>query len=275
MSRVYAPVAVGNDFVVTVNKKIPKTNQPNMQVTSLLAQPVAETVRPAPVLSQPLPAGNSPFLSAAPASSSPTFLTGPRVGLVVAAVALLCVITSGYAYRGRVMSVISDVKYATKQLALDIPENKSDAQPVTDSQQVTVSSSSLELAISGLISQPVSIRIGSSAISPSQANIMSWLNLAKHGSQTTISVNNSQLEAYLKQLVASNSHPATNRVILNRGWGLPIVETEGQNGVSVQYSQSTYNQLANNLLKAKGLSLSLATTVSSYKTVVTGSQKVN
>jgi hypothetical protein len=129
----------------------------------------------------------------------------------------------GMHYKGQILAAAHDVK-----LAIQKPP-----QPKPNPRQITIRTSDYDSAVTALITQQITINTAGSAQSVSPNTIISWLNITKRGSLTDITVNSSAVVEYLNQVASSSG---------------------GIDGAQVN---SAANQIGNNILSAKGMTVNL------------------
>ncbi|HUD06687.1 MAG TPA: hypothetical protein VMR34_02270 [Candidatus Saccharimonadales bacterium] len=273
MSRVFTPAMVGNDVVVNLNKKL---------ITEKPARAKEEVTFSRPPLTRPIQSF-SPLTAGSSGTSQPAFAMEPtleyssgfftrsRVISLVIALFLIGLTVGVIAGKQQILMLASEAKAVARRAESAIPSKKVYIKPVVNPRQITVPTNQIDSAVGALVGQQILIKMGATSLTVNSTDIVNWLNLKNQGGNTTISINSQALSSYLTQTVATNSHTLVNRVILNKGYGLPVVQVNGQNGVTVHYSSAAYNQVANNLLSGKGMTVTVPTTVTPYQTITTGS----
>lgn len=126
--------------------------------------------------------------------------------------------------------------FIAQQISHESPSHNA-AAPAANPQQLTIYTSNYDNAITDIMTQSVTLNVGSSSWAISGSNIASWVNSKKQGSYTILSINSSQLTIFLNQLV----------------------KNAAQKGQTVTNFNAAYNQIANNLLKAKGITVTIPT----------------
>ncbi len=222
----------------------PQPNPVQEEVASQISEQI-QYVEPTP-LTQPIAAASAPVETisfAAPAIEEYEVYREPlqlftrsRILISVAVITFLAIFSVTVMERHQIISLSSHLQADAGQII----QNDFKKQPkaaVANPQQLIIHSSDYYTAMTALMTQSVIIGFGSEAhsINVDTATITGWITVKNQGALTYLTVNNGKIAQYLKQLVAS-------------------AQLGGQQAV---YSQSVENQIANNLLKAKGATVYL------------------
>lgn len=281
MNKTLSPTLVGNEFSVRLNKPkiVPE------QVSEQALMPEVTTPVDALDLSEfsqidmSLPEASSAGVLSRPINGTvfPTAKSIPRLTFITKAkvftfIALL--VSFGMTYqlvvqRHNIENLAYNLRSLAKQEVMNITGQSALIQQASPNPlKLTIPASDTENAVQDLISQQIAINIASSKVIVGPATITSWLSFKSTASKTYITVNTNAINSYLASLATSYNKPVINRIIDQRRWGLPIVKVNGQNGVSVQYTKLNVNQIADNLLGAKGFNITIPTQVTQYQTTV-------
>lgn len=237
MSRVSWSPMVGNDMVVTMDERdvvprptvsrhkfvfpqAPKDDTLNDLSTFTFNEPELEQV--------PL------ILPSSPATHHKArFFNKAKIIPFVGAVVFLALITGIVANRQQVMALTRRVGSFSSQLIQDITKGKA-ATPGVNPRQLIIHSSDYDSAMTALLTQQVTLNFGDSSQTVNGSNIANWLSIKNQGPLTVIAVDSQQLSNYLNQ----------------------SLKTSGIANNSAVYSK-VFNQIADNLLKAKGVTVSV------------------
>ena len=238
MSRVESPVIVGNDIVIDTNRPVRKKPEP-VKIRRDYVFPSVQEKAPKPRYQQigalafnaQVMAGQTQFFTPSLSERAPKFFGKIRLMYVVMAVTFIClsalILTNGQ----RIVALAHGFNSITRQLTGDVTHHQSVA-PVSSPRQLIIHNSDYDSAMTALITQRIIFNVGNSSQTANGTAIASWINAKSQDSLTTLSVNTSALRSYLNHLM----------------------KVYGQ---TTPYSSAVFNQIANNLLKAKGLNATL------------------
>lgn len=167
-----------------------------------------------------------------------TLFTRQRVMIGLIIFSIIAAVSVSVLERHQIFSTTSHLQSDAVQLI----QKEVKHQPKTSAanpQQLIIHSADYYNAMTALMTQPVSIAFGANAqtTNVSTSMITNWINSKNAGGLTYFSVNENQIADYVKNLVT----------------------TLHQSGQQVAYSQSIVSHIANNLLKAKGMTVYLPT----------------
>ena len=281
MNKAISPTLVGNDFSVRLNKpkEVPEqisekvlmpevvapVNEPDLSEFSQndMTLPEASSVG---VLSRPI--NGTVFPTAKPIPKL-TFVTKAKVFTFIA-----LLISFGMTYqlvtqRHNIENLAYNLRSIAKQEVMRITGQTAALQlEAPNPLKMTIPAADTENALQDLISQQIVLNIASTKVAVDAATITSWLTFNSTSTKTYISVNTNAINTYLESLPTTYNKPVVNRVIDQRRWGLPIVKVNGQDGISVQYTKFNLDQIADNLLRAKGINITIPSQVTQYQTSV-------
>ena len=123
--------------------------------------------------------------------------------------------------------------------------------------------------IEKIISQPASIKVGSQTLTPSPAEVASWLIITpdEKAQKVSLSVNGEKVTTYINGVAASVTRSARSQVEITQSDGSKKVVTAGTNGTSVSNVAAVIKTISDDLISVKGFSLSLALVSVPFKTV--------
>lgn len=131
---------------------------------------------------------------------------------------------------------------------------------------------SSEATLQKILQQHISLNIGGQTINPSPGDIAAWLQLTPNIKTKTvgISVNSSQVAAYINKIVSAVIHPPRDQVDITAANGSVSILVPGSTGEQVSGEQSTAAALAQGLLAAQGMQFSLPVHSVAYGTITAG-----
>lgn len=138
------------------------------------------------------------------------------------------------ANRRQALTLMRGVGSFSSQLIQDVTNHKATA---ANPRQLIIHSSDYDSAMTALLTQQVTLNFGNSSQTVNGSSIANWLNIKNQGSLMVIAINSQQLGNYLNQ----------------------SLKTSGITNDSAAYSK-VFNQIADNLLKAKGVTVSVPST---------------
>ena len=140
--------------------------------------------------------------------------------------------------------------------------------PSINTAQLTSSKSKL----TQVLGQKIEFTIAGSTVSPSAADIGSWLDLSsdKKTKTVNIAVNSGKVLEYINKLAGKYIRPARDQLVITRNDGTSAVMVQGVNGIDVLNKSAIATNVSNSLMEAKGMKIDLPIQNSPYKTVTTG-----
>lgn len=224
---------VGNDFVINFDKRA-QTERPDREPVQQVVMPRGNEESRGSYQNFGTLAFNSPVTSGHPAFALPSvsdlsarFLSRTSVMTLAAVLVVLGLAVGTVAFRQQIAAQVSDIQYNIRLIEQNATKKKVVA-PIPNPRQLLVHNSDYDSAMIALISQPITLNIGSSSISVSSSEIMNWLNVGKQGSLTDITVKMSSLNSYLTQEMSGAGSTAVN---------------------------AASNKIANNILKGQGITV--------------------
>ena len=118
--------------------------------------------------------------------------------------------------------------------------------------------------LQAVLDQKVTVVVGSKIITPSAADIGGWLIIIPQGASAAISVNQSAVQDYFKQLAGSQSTAPQSQVVSD---ATGAVLSAGVKGVVVGDISAASATVTTHLLEAKNLGVTLPVTQTAFKTV--------
>jgi hypothetical protein len=242
MNRVSGPTMVGNEFFVNTNRNVIR-RQPE-PIRRKLVLPQIPQIQPEPEIPyQNLDtfALNSTIAQTVPVVARPrlgdfgsSIFTRTRIKTFIIVLVLAGATAGIIANKQHVIALADGAKsFAVSSLkGLNHPKV---VTPAANPRQLIIHSADTDAAVSALISQSITLNIGGVSQSVSSAVIANWFNTNTQGSKTTIKVNTAQVGSYLSQAIGSSAHNLSE---------LPAYT-------------SALNQIANNLLKAQGVTVTI------------------
>lgn len=140
--------------------------------------------------------------------------------------------------------------------------------PALTADQLASSKAELEKTLS----QPVTFTIGSRNIHPTAADIANWLEITpdEKAKKVIVDVNSGKVQQYIDKIAKADVHPPRAQVEVKQDDGTTKVLVNGVSGSDVTNKQTVATDVANNLLKARGLQEALSVSFASYKTITAG-----
>jgi lipoprotein-anchoring transpeptidase ErfK/SrfK len=134
-------------------------------------------------------------------------------------------------------------------------------------QQPTITKNALTDAkqkLDGIFKQTVMLKVDDQEIKPDSREISSWITVApnNHKKNVDINVNKENVQKYVESVANKQSHPSRTQTVV----GGSIV-TAGQQGVAVGGTEEAANTISDQLLAAKGVTVTLPTQHTAFKTV--------
>ncbi len=250
MSRVTGPAMVGNDFVL--NAPSPTTRRSSYRETNFRRDYSApNTLRQVPKSLTLLPNLFRQMLEATAtypaeqnisakselpllnqASYTPDSKTYKResrfsksiIFATIATVIIASLTATGLVYKKQILAAVNDAKMAVAQ------------KPVTPKpkpNEIAIHNSDYNQALTALMTQQVTVNLANSSQSVNPTTIANWLSIKESKKLTYISVKNSQVDSYLNHMV------------------------NGINGITAEQVSLAANKIADNLLKANGVTVKL------------------
>ena len=128
-------------------------------------------------------------------------------------------------------------------------------------------------ALTAILSQPATISINGTTISPSPNDVGSWINIEvnpKTGRVNT-SVNQANINSYISRIAYKYTKTAKDQLILTGADGSTTVIQPGQDGVGILNQAAVTQSISDQILKAKGISATISVHVTPFGTVTTQS----
>lgn len=134
---------------------------------------------------------------------------------------------------------------------------------------MVVASKQLEATLQRLSSQPLSLTIADTTVNVGQEAIRSWIQAVPDTNTgvTYLSVDKNAISKSLGELAASHLKAPVNQVSVTRADGSSRVIAAGRNGTKLGDITAAIDQIAPNLLAAKGLQLTLPTETLNFAAV--------
>jgi len=140
--------------------------------------------------------------------------------------------------------------------------------PAINTAQLTSSKAKL----TAVLAQKIDFTIAGTVVSPSPADIGSWLDLAsdKKTKAVVIAVNSGKVLEYINKVAARYIHPARDQLVITHSDGTSAVMVQGVNGIDVTGKSAIATNVSNNLMEAKGMKIDLPVQSSPFKIVTAG-----
>ena len=128
-------------------------------------------------------------------------------------------------------------------------------------------------ALTAILSQPSSISINGETIAPSANDIGSWINIEVNpkNAKVSTSVNQANINSYIGRIAYKYTKPAKDQLVLSGADGSTTVIQPGQDGVGVLNQAAVAQSIADQVLRAKGISATISVHVTPFGTVTTQS----
>ncbi|MDB5171070.1 MAG: hypothetical protein JWO35_764 [Candidatus Saccharibacteria bacterium] len=123
------------------------------------------------------------------------------------------------------------------------------------------------------INQPISFTVGDKTITPSPADIASWLEITPDdkSKKVDITVNSGKVQEYINDAAAAYVYPAKAQIETKQTDGTTRVLVAGVDGADVTNKSDAAATVAKTLLDGKGIGLPLSVSYESFQTITTGS----
>lgn len=123
--------------------------------------------------------------------------------------------------------------------------------------------------IQAILSQKITFDIAGHSVTPSSADIASWIDLYPFypGKKVDVQVNSGKVLKYIDRVSESYVQPPRARVVANTEQGEVVIDP-GANGVSIVNENQAATDVANNLMAGKGMDVQLSVKYASAQTVV-------
>lgn len=229
---------VGNDFVISSSlslNKNEKAEKPALEPLQQIVMPRESSEYSEPYQNFGTLAYNSPaaghpsFALPSVTEVSSNLLSRVKIVPLVTAVVVAGLMVGTLVYKQQIISQVSKAEVAVSEAEQAMTGHRA-SPPAPNPRQLIIHNSDYDSALTALMTQPISLTVGSSSLSVSSTTIVSWINVNKGRSLTTLSVNTGQVASYLSQLTKSGAYP-----------------------------KAAFNQITDNLLKAKGMTVTLPT----------------
>lgn len=239
-----SPILVGNDIAINSSSRIVRVKRP-IEPRRAFAFPrvnagkerqfpyrnlgtLAFNLASAQTIEQP------PLVMPSIGDYHPRFWNREKIVLFSIVLVVIGLTIAAVANKQHIVTLADEAKSSASQM-LQNTNNHKTVTPLSSPRQLIIHSSDYDSAMTDLMTQPITLAVGGSSQTVNGAEIANWINVKNQGSLTYLSVNTQQLTSYLNQVVA----------------------TSNQAGNKVTYSQATVNQIANKLLKAQGITVTL------------------
>ena len=128
----------------------------------------------------------------------------------------------------------------------------------TSGQSQSVEFSAADATVSSLAAQPVTIKFNGQLSSFDAKTVSSWLTTTNEDTNVHISVDPAKVLASVKALAAPQEHPAINQITTKHNSDT-IVLAKGSDGLTLSDDAAQYvtDNIVNNLLKGKGMQLTV------------------
>lgn len=123
------------------------------------------------------------------------------------------------------------------------------------------------------INQPISFALDQTTITPSPADIASWLEITPDdkSKKVDVTVNSGKVLEYINKAASAYVYPARAQIETTQPDGSTATLIAGVNGVDVTNKSAVATTVAKTLLDAKGVALPLAVSYEAFQTISTGS----
>jgi hypothetical protein len=230
---------VGNDFVISSPINLKPKVPPEIRQRLFMPKLPAVSHRPnqnfrtlaynsAPVMS-PLAITLTPTIR-----SSSTFFSRAKIVTIIIVLLLFGLTVGAIREKKQVIRLVNHVQTMANQVSQEVTHHPT--VPAVNPQQLIIHTSDYDTALTALMTQTITIHQGSYSQVVNGSVIANWLNINTERSLTYLTVNTQQVIAYLNQVIKAN----------------------GQTAVLAP-SSSIIKNIADNLLTAKGLTITLPT----------------
>ncbi len=122
------------------------------------------------------------------------------------------------------------------------------------------------------LNQPVSFIIGDKTVTPTTAQIASWMDITPNieKKKIDIAVNSGKVVEYINKMAANAIRPARSQVIVKKADGSEEVVVAGVRGLDVLNKSDVATTISKTLLDNKGINVTLPVSYQPYKTISTG-----
>ena len=171
-----------------------------------------------------------------PAIHRPLASYFPKTFIVSAIIVLVLLLSTAIAVieKQPIMSLLNRATIDTKVLLQKAVKPKA-VVPIVNPQQIIIHSSDYYSDVAAIMTQTITLELGSNSQAVGNATLANWLTITNKDKLTYIAVNKGDIAMYIKQFYAANGATVSNE----------------------QSIQSPVNQIANNVLKAKGMTILL------------------
>lgn len=231
MSGSDKPIMVGNDVLIE-NHQAVTIQEPAEEMRSRLIFPEVPQERQIPYQNLGALAFNAPateqraFVVPSLPENTSRFFSKVKIIYVVIAVTLIGLSAAVIANKQHIVTLASGVTSLVRQ---DVTSHKA-VTAIASPRQLVIHSSDYDSAMTALMTQPITLNVGSSTQTVNGTAIAGWINVKHQGSLAVLTVNTQALSSYLNG----------------------VAKTSGQNNAA-------FNQIANHLLKAQGMTVTVPT----------------
>jgi len=136
----------------------------------------------------------------------------------------------------------------------------------------TAQLTSSKTKLTQVLGQKIEFTISGTTVSPSAADMGSWLDLSsdKKTKTVNIAVNSGKVLEYINNVAARYIRPARDQLVITRSDGTSSVMVQGVNGIDVLNKSDIATNVSNALMEAKGMKIDLPVQSSPFKTVTAG-----
>lgn len=118
--------------------------------------------------------------------------------------------------------------------------------------------------LEAIFSQNITVKVGETEVKPDRQEISGWITVApnNHKKNVDINVNKESIQKYLDGVAKGNTRPSRTQVSVAGN-----IVVAGERGVSVGGTGDAATAIADKLIEAKGVDVTLPTTLTNFKTV--------